>query len=70
MNSERYVKEEYFHNFTQIDKNYIHHLKNIVCTIQNYVPSSKNNNYNNTIIIGAHYGCRTTNSSRNTLILV
>ena len=48
-------------NFTQRDENQTYHLKNIICTIPGSITSFQDNNYNNTIIIGAHYDSRAEN---------
>jgi Zn-dependent M28 family amino/carboxypeptidase len=47
----------FFHNYTQSDQNQTYHLKNIICSKQGLVSSQ----YNNTIIIGAHYDSRAKN---------
>ncbi|MGZ5510704.1 MAG: M28 family metallopeptidase [Nitrososphaeraceae archaeon] len=48
-------------NFTQRDENQTYHFKNIICTIPGSITSFQDNNYNNTIIVGAHYDSRAEN---------
>ena len=47
----------FFQNYTQSDQNQTYHLKNIICSKQGLASP----NYNNTIIIGAHYDSRAKN---------
>ena len=55
----------FFHNYTQSDQNQTYHLKNIICTSNSSNINKQNlsfsSNYNNTIIIGAHYDSRAKN---------
>jgi hypothetical protein len=55
----------FFHNYTQNDQNQTFNLKNVICSSKQGLASSSfsppSHQYNNTIIIGAHYDSRAKN---------